>query len=803
MRSSRVGHKRFVQIELKRLLPFLLLAALPLAAPVESLAQAAGTISGQVVSTDQVGGAISGTVLNADQAVGAISGTVVNADQVGVTDAEVRLPDLARRTTVDEDGAFTFLALPPGSYLVEATSPRFGRAVRRLEVRGGETSTITLELDPLFRLDELVVSAGPLSARRSETYQPSSALSGLDLARAVQSSLGETLAGEPGVTSTYNGPGSSRPIIRGLGGDRVRIMEGGVASGDVSNQGPDHAVAVEPLAAERIEIVRGPATLLYGSAAVGGVVNVIDNRIPRELPRAPITGNITTLGGTVADERTGALELGGALGGSWAWHVSGLRRSTGDYRIPGFAEREDDHEEQGHEEDAVEGVLENSALETTRGVLGLSWIGRSGYLGVSVSGLDTDYGVPGHGHHDEGEEHGEEAHHDEEDVVIGLEQRRLDLEGSWRFGREVLKGVKGRFGFADYEHTEFEGDEIGTRFTNRQWEGRLEVQHSFRESLMGASGIQIMGREFAAAGEEAFVPPSDHFGVAGFVFQELDLGHLRLQGGARVEGQGVEEKVGNLSRSNFGLSVSGGVNWMLSEGTSLALSASRAVKLPSLEELFADGPHAATFAYEIGDPDLDNETAYTLDATLRFTEGRFRGEITGFANRFNGFIYQDFTGGVEDGLPVLKFEQADATFAGLETALELSLVHTGRHHVLLEGWGDYVRASLRDLDQPLPRIPPLRVGSRLRYDGGTFRGGIGLTRVAAQERVSPFERESGGYSMVDASLGYRLFTGGVVHDFVLRGTNLTNQEARSHTSFIKDLAPLPGREIRLMYRVYF
>jgi iron complex outermembrane recepter protein len=769
MRSRRVGHKRFMRIELKGLLPFLLMAALPLAAPVESLAQATGTISGRVV----------------------------NADQVGVTDAEVRLPDLARRTTVNEDGAFTFLALPPGSYLVEATSPRFGRAVRRLEVRGGATATITLELDPLFRLDELVVSAGPLSARRSETYQPSSALSGLDLARVVQSSLGETLAGEPGVTSTYSGPGSSRPIIRGLGGDRVRIMEGGVASGDVSNQGPDHAVAVEPLSAERIEIVRGPATLLYGSAAVGGVVNVIDNRIPRELPRALITGSATTLGGTVADERTGALELVGALGGSWAWHASGLRRSTGDYRIPGFAEREDDHEEHGHDEDEVEGILENSALGTSRAALGLSWIGRSGYLGVSVSGLDTDYGVPGHGHAHE-EEEGEE-----EDVVIGLEQRRLDLEGSWRFSREVLKGIKGRFGFADYQHTEFEGDEIGTHFTNRQWEGRLEVQHSQRESLVGASGIQVMGREFAAAGEEAFVPPSDHLGMAGFVFQELDLGRVRLQGGARADGQWVEEKVGSTSRSQFGFSLSGGANWLLSDGASLALSASRAVKLPSLEELFADGPHAATFAYEIGDPDLDNETAYTVDATLRFTEGRFRGEITGFANLFSGFIYQDFTGEVQDGLPVLQFDQADATFTGLETALELSLVHTGKHHVLLEGWGDYVRASLRDLDRPLPRIPPLRVGTRLRYDGGTFRGGLGFTRVAAQERVSPFERETEGYSMLDASVGYRLFTGGVVHDFVLRGTNLANQEARSHTSFIKDLAPLPGREVRLMYRVYF
>jgi len=771
MRSGKARGKRLARIELRRILPLLLLAvALP-------------------VNPEEVPA----------QAVGAITGRVVNADQVGITDAEVRLPDLARRMMVDEEGAFAFLSLPPGSYLVEATSPRFGRAVRRLEVMGGDTATIVLELDPLFRLDELIVSAGPLSARRSETYQPSSALSGMDLARALESSLGETLAGEPGVHSSYNGPGSSRPVIRGLGGDRVRIMEGGVASGDVSNQGPDHAVAVEPLSAERIEIVRGPATLLYGSAAVGGVVNVIDNRIPRELPRVPFTGNVTTLGGTVADERTGSLELGGALGGSWAWHLSGLRRSTGDYRIPGFAEREEDPgDEVGHAEEGVEGILENSAVETTRAALGLSWIGRSGYLGVSASGLDTDYGVPGHGHAHEMEEEGEE-----EGVVIGMEQRRLDLEGSWRFGRPVLQGIKGRFGFADYQHTEFEGNEIGTRFTNQQWEGRLEAQHSLRESLVGASGVQVMGREFAAAGEEAFVPPSDHLGMAGFTFQELDLGRVRLQGGARIEGQRVEEKVGSTSRSHVGVSVSGGVNWALAGGTSLALSASRAVKLPSLEELYADGPHAATFAYEVGDPDLDAETAYTLDATLRFTDGRLRGELTGFANLFEGFIYQDFTGGEEDGLPILRFEQADATFTGLEAALELSLVHTGKNHLMLEGWGDYVRASLRDPDQPLPRIPPLRVGTRLRYDGGTLRGGVGFTRVASQERVSPFERETEGYSMLDASVGYRLFTGGIVHDFVLRGTNLTDQEARSHTSFLKELAPMPGREIRLMYRLYF
>jgi outer membrane receptor protein involved in Fe transport len=337
------------------------------------------------------------------QSTGSLSGQVVAEDGTPSSDAEVRITDLSRRTTADEAGAFTFGNLVPGSYLVEATSLRFGRSVERVEIRPGETTRVTLEMDPLFRLDELVISAGPNSVQRSETYQPSSALTGLDLAKAVQGSLGETLSGELGVTSTYNAPGSSRPLIRGFGGDRVRILESGVGSGDVSSQGPDHAVGIEPLAAERIEIVRSPATLRYGSSAVGGIVNVIDKRIPREMPRSAFTGSITALGGTVADERTGAFELNGGFGGRFAWHLSGLDRGTDDYSIPGFAEHEheEEHEEEGEhheeEEEGVEGLLENSAVETTRGALGLSWIGDAGYLGFSVSGLDTDYSVPGHG----------------------------------------------------------------------------------------------------------------------------------------------------------------------------------------------------------------------------------------------------------------------------------------------------------------------------------------------------------------------------------------------------------------------
>lgn len=736
------------------------------------------------------------------QELGGLTGRVVNADGDPVTDAVVRIGALGKRTLVGESGQFSLLDLPAGSHLVEAASLRFGNSVERFQVLPGEIVTILLELDPLFQLDELVVSAGPLPVRRSESYQPTSALSGWDLVRDAESSLGETLAESPGVTASYNGPASSRPIIRGLGGDRVRILEAGVGSGDVSNQGPDHAVALEPMAAERIEVVRGPATLLYGSGAVGGVVNVIDARISRERPSAPFTGSVMALGGTVADERTGAFEFNGGQG-AFAWHLSGLRRKTGDYSIPGFAEHEHEeepgHEAEEHEEEGF-GVLENSAIETERLAVGVSLVGEEGYLGVAVSGLDNDYGVPGHGH---GEEHGSGPAEEEESVVIGLEQRRFDAEGLLRFSSGPVRSVKGRFGYSDYQHTEFEGSVMGTRFLNDSWEGRVELNHALFEMSDGAVGLQVSGRTFEALGEEAFVPPSDNFTFAGFAFQGIGEEALRFQVGARVEGQRAHEKLQGRKRNDLGFSLSTGANWAVNEQLSVALTASRSQKIPSLEELFAEGPHVATFAFERGEPDLDVETANSLDLTVHLTRSLVRVEASIFLNAFDRFIYQELTGEEVEGLPVLQARQGDAVFSGGEGSVEFDLMHRGRHHLLVEGWGDLVRAELRADDQPLPRIPPIRVGGRLRYDGGTARADLALTRVMTQDRVAPFEEETAGYGLLDFSVGYRLFTGEVTHDFVLRGSNLTNREARNHTSFIKELAPLPGREFRFLYRVYF
>lgn len=734
------------------------------------------------------------------QTLGALTGRVLTADGSPAEDARVRVMALGRRVAVNESGFFLFEDLPSGSYLVEAVSPRFGQAIERFQVLAGQTVSVLLELDPLYQLDELVVSAGSTPARRSETYQPTSALTAWDLVRDAEASLGETLAEAPGVTASYNGPGASRPIIRGLSGDRVKILEAGVGSGDVSSQGPDHAVGIEPMAAERIEIVRGPASLLYTSGAMGGVVNVIDTRIPREMPTRVLTGSVMGLGGTVSDERTGSLELNGG-GGAVAWHLSGLKRKTGDYDIPGYAGHGHADDPAVGEEEEPFGVLPNSAVETERGAIGLSWVGTSGFLGVSVSRLNNDYGVPGHGH-PEGDTL-PEVGGGEQGVSIGLDLKRLDLEGAWRFGEGALRALQGRFGYADYEHTEFEGEVVGTRFTNQQWEGRLELDHNIFELLNGSVGLQFGARSFEALGDEAYVPPSETSALALFLFQELERESIKFQVGARTEAQRAEEKPTAVEKRHLGFSLSGGMNWSATDRLSLAVTGARSQRVPSLEDLFSDGPHAATFAYEVGNPDLNPETAHSIDVTLRVTEGVVRVEASAFLNLFDGFIYQEFTGEEAEGLPILQTVQGDASFFGGEGSLEFDLIHLGRHHLLVEGWGDYVQAELRETGEALPRIPPLRFGSRLRYNGGTIRADLGVTSVTAQNRVAPLEEETDGYTMLDLSLGYRLFTGDVTHDFVIRGSNLTNQEARNHTSFLKELAPLPGRDIRFMYRVHF
>ncbi|HUP49937.1 MAG TPA: TonB-dependent receptor [Thermoanaerobaculia bacterium] len=727
------------------------------------------------------------------QSTGSITGTVYNSQAVVVTDATVTLVELRRSVRVGDDGTFAFTNLRPGHYHVRAESPREGSATGDIEVGAGETRTLEIVVDRAVHAEQIVVTASPDTRVASEVYQPVNVLGQEEIARRLQPTLGETLKQEPGVDATYFGPGSSRPVIRGLGADRIRILQEGVGTGDVSNVSPDHAVSVDPANAEQIEIVRGPATLLYGSNAVGGVVNVIDERIPSRVPAQAVTGNVDLRLGSVADERTGSFNLTGGQG-QFAWHAGFLRRRTGDYQIPGPADE--------HDEDVGRTALENSALSTQSGSLGGSWIGERGFFGLAVSQFKTDYGVPGHHHHDEGEDD-EEEEEEEEGVRIDLRQRRIDLKGALTSLDGFFRNVRLRVGHNDYEHRELEGTEVGTLFLSNGLEGRIEASHRPIGPLRGAFGVQLLRNEFEAVGEEAFVPPNETVAQAVFAFEEMTVGSVDFQFGARYEHQDVSTTAEDLpDRSFAGLSGSIGAIFRPAPQYNIAVSIARAVRLPTATELYANGPHAATRQFEIGDPNLDEERSLGIDVSLRKTAGRMNGQINFFNNEFSGYIFETPTGEEEDDLPVFRFIQADARFRGMELDTHIELWHRDRQHVELEAGADFVRATLSGGGN-LPRIPPMRFRAGLRYEAGPFSGLAEAQRYRRQNRVADREEPTDGYTLVNAMLGYRFFAGNTIHDVMLRGTNLTDVLARSHISPLKEIAPLPGRDFSLSYRLTF
>ena len=756
---------------------------------------------------------------------GSITGRVVTADDEPVTDATVTVVATQASTEVDADGRFTLEDVPAGEQILEVVSKLHARGVDRIEVAAGESTEIELLVRSRTHSERIVVTATPDPRGELDLAAPVNVLEGRELATQVEPSLGETLANEPGISTSSFAPGASRPIIRGLGGDRVKVMENGLDTLDASAASPDHAVASDPLLAQRVEVLRGPATLLYGSNAIGGVVNIIDDRVPSAPPSKPFTGTIDLRGGTVADERAAAASLSGG-NARWAWHVDGLTRETDNYEIPGHAALEEEEEDEGHDEEEEEafGILPNSDIETRSGGLGLTgFFGNRGYLGVAYRGFDTEYGVPGgeHGHHEE-EGHDDEGHDDEEghgddddhgegeeeeeeeDIRIDMRQRRFDIEGGITQPFGAFRGAKLRLGIVDYEHDELEGpDEIGTRFFNEAWEGRFELVQKRRGNHTGSFGLQVRSRDLEAIGEEAFIPPAESENIGLFTFQEIDRGALSYQFGLRYEVQDTTVREPGLPDRDFdALSASLGLVWKPSGRYSLGASVARSAKMPTGEELYSNGAHFATSAFEIGDTSLEEETSLGLDLTLRRVEGRVTGAFNLFYNDFSDYIFQAFTGDEEDELPVLLWSQADANFWGAELDLSILLAQSAHASWDLDLLWDFVRAEFDD-GGDLPRIPPQRFGVGLHYRGDRLRAGANVRFVDEQDRISANETPTDSYTLVSADVGYRFLFASSFLDLILRGTNLTDEEARVHTSFVKDSVPLPGRNVSLIARLRF
>jgi iron complex outermembrane receptor protein len=658
--------------------------------------------------------------------------------------------------------------------------------------------------EKIVHLDEFIVSAGPDAKSAFDLAQGTSILVGDELARRQQATLGDTLADMPGISATYYGPGASRPIIRGLGGDRVRVLTNSIGALDASNISPDHNAAIEPLFASRIEVLRGPATLLYGSSAVGGAVNVIDNSIPDTAGDGATHGAIELRGFGAADERAGVVSAGVGDSGL-AVHVNGLRLKTDDVRIPGAARIDTEAPA-----DQPDGTLPSSAIDTTSGSVGLTKFWSAGHLGASVGEYDTKYGVPTG---------------DDPPVTIRMRQTRYDLAGEITQPFGIFRSARARFGYGDYQHSELDGNEVATTFHNHAWEGRLELPHQPLGPLTGSIGVQAARSNFSAVGEEVVTPGYITTNGAIFALEELKTGSVTWQLGARYEAETV--KLGEVDpalplvpgydavsgeKKNFGgLSASGGLVYYPAKDWSLGVSLAYSERLPTAQELFSNGPHGGTGAYELGTSSLDKEKSLGLDVSLRKRAGFVTGSLSAFVNRFNGYIFEqqlpEDTVPAEnnpEGLTPYQFIAKDARFYGGEAELEFHLYEGGDRHVHLQLSSDYVRAEQTTDNEPLPRIPPLHFGAALRYEDSHWNAGVEVRQAARQNRFAPAEDATDGYTLLNADVSY-LFKGGAHTEWelFLRGNNLTNQVARVSTSFLKDFAPLPGRGVGAGVRLFF
>ena len=691
--------------------------------------------------------------------------------------------------------------------------------VLSLAAKPGITGAQTDSTHPM-RMEEVVITASLLGRTLFEQAQPTSILSGDRLTLRLESTLGETLSREPGVNSTSFAPGASRPVIRGLGADRIRVLQSGVNIQDVSTISPDHAVTVDPLTIESVEVARGPATLLYGPNTIGGVVNTIDNRVPVERlqPGAfglPIHGRIDGRTGTVDELHSGGGVVEFGLGDHIVFHLDGFKRESQDYHIPGFARsdriREREPLPQGEKE--ARGVLPNSFNRSEGGALGASFVWDGGHVGGAYSGYNATYGTIA-----------------EPDVTIGLTQRRWDVRGTFTEPLPGIKSIQYKFAYTTYSHTEYEGTTVGTVFDQEGYDGRFDLLHKKLGPFEGAVGFQTSRSDFSAVGAEAVLPPVQTRVNSAFVFEEIALDPLRLQFGLRYDHQSNDTDIApnfptSYDRAFDAVSGSAGLVWTPTTDYSIALTGSYNQRPPTYVELFSNGPHVATNAFEIGDPDLGLEESFALDLTVRKKVGRITGSASVFYYHFKDFITAQPTGLFaageeegEEGLPIFVYRATDANYVGGELEATWHVIHpqpfetegtskdakairtpavsANLHAFHFTLRSDCVWAQDTKSDRSLPRIPPYRVGAELAYGwNDRFYASVEGQYVARQNRTAEFELPTDSYFLLNASVSYRVPAGALDLVFYVKGTNLADDEARLHTSFLKELAPLPGRGV--------
>jgi iron complex outermembrane receptor protein len=696
-------------------------------------------------------------------------------------------------------------------------------------------------------IEKLIITASPLGRSILQSSTPVSILSGEELEKNQSATLGETLKSVPGVNSTYFGPVASSPIIRGLDGPRVKVVQNGMDSSDASRVGPDHIATTEISTATQIEVLRGPSTLLYGSGAIGGVVNVVDNRLPKTRQEG-LSGRVSALHDTVSNERTVSTDINGGKD-KFALHLDAFSRKSDDYDIPDFTLKDGD----------IIDTLENSDIDSQGFTLGAGWIGDDVTLSLAYGRLETDYGIPGHAHDEHGEEEGhEEEGHDEEmeeeaAVFARMKQDRFQSVIDWKNLSGWFTEAHWHNAYTKYQHSEIEGGEVGTTFKNDSLESRLWAKHAPVNGWQGVVGLHYTNSDFAAVGEEAFTPSTESISNALFVLEEKSVGDFLWQLGARLEH--VSHKPDNAffiasevdadfdDVSHTANSLSAGFVYQVDENQSFAVNYAHSERAPSSAEIFSNGIHISTSTYEVGagfdlviddsDPDdleftllqsnkeIKKEVSNNLDLTYRVQTEHLHANFTVFYNQIDNYLFQQNTGlefheheeelatkeledegHEEEGLPIYVFNQQDAELYGFEADVDWHL----NDNLRMSAFTDFTRAKLSSNDDEntnLPRIPPMRFGTELHWEQGNWHAELGATYYSKQDKIADFETQTDAYTIVSAAFNYYLSLSSIDMKFYLKANNLTNELATVHSSFLKDDAPLPARSFVLGTKVNF
>lgn len=737
------------------------------------------------------------------QEYGGVRGRVVEAQTTRpLPTALVRIIEEHRQEPAGRDGEFAFANLAPGTYTLLVELIGYSPERRQVEVRAGEITSLEVELSAAaIQLTGIVVTGAITQRERRDVLSPISVVAGRELDRKLDGTVAGTLKDEPGVAVASLGPAPARPVIRGLGGDRILMLEDGQRPGDVSSLSPDHAVAIDPLTARRIEVVRGPMSLLYGSSALGGVVNVVREEIPTTRDEH-IHGVASLQGTSVSNGLSGGAYTNVPVG-DFALRLEASGRSSGDVATP-------------------TGDLVNTGVRLFGAAAGAAWINGWGHLGASYRFYSNDYGIPGGfvGGHAEG-------------VDIEMRRHALKTEVEAHREGELLHTISANAVVTDYSHAELDRDgDAATSYDQTLVSGEVIARMSPRGALTsGAIGVRGQYRDIRTGG--ALRTPStwdSNFAVFGVT--EFGTGELRLQAGARYDFADYNprdttatilaggERVRVRPRTFGSFSGSLGLLWVAGETVRLGASVSRAYRTPDFNELYSNGPHLAANSYDVGDTFLREETGIGVDAFLRFTGERISAEVAAFRNQLDDYIFPSSRGRAESGTtggrPRFQYTNEDARFEGVEGEIELAVLP----NLVLDVNASHVRARFTSARAPIPIItptdtsfvdaspyppfiPPLHGHVGVRWERPDWWAGAGLRWAAEQDRTGDFEARTPGYGVATASAGYRFVHGGRTHTVTLRIDNLFDREYRDHLSRVRDIMPEPGRDIALTYRLTF